>query len=382
MIYFKRLSCLMVLVVLSACSSTDEKAEALKPADLVDFVATIKLEKVWGAKAGSGQDVRYTRFVPALDDDTIYAADVKGSVFAFDKATGKRKWKVATDFRTSGAISVFGDVLTLGTYDAQVVALSALNGDILWSTEVSSEILAPPANNGDVVIAQTIDGRVFALDSKTGEYLWSYDHLTPVLTLRGTSTPIIVASQVVVAFDNGQIISLAAADGAQNWEARVSQPKGRTELERIVDIDGTPLVDGGMIYAATYHGTLAAFTRAQGRMIWQQDLSSHHDLVTAKGRIFASSEESSVVAVDAASGAVVWKNDQLRLRNIGAPAVLGDYVAVIDEDEYMHIMSQETGEFVYRFKPAGDGFRSPMRTYDDRLLVLSDDGKLSSYAIK
>ena len=272
MIRFTRLLCLTACVLLAACSSNDEK-KALKPAELVDFEATIALKKVWGAKAGSGQDVRYTRFVPAVDDTSVYAADVDGGIFAFDKNTGKRKWRVSTDYLTSGAINVFDGVLTLGTYDAHVVALSAQTGETLWSTEVSSEILAPPANNGQVVVAQTIDSRVFALDSKTGELRWSYDHTTPVLTLRGTSTPVIASSQVLVAFDNGQIISLSSSDGTQAWEARVSQPKGRTELERIVDIDGTPLVDGGMLYAATYHGTLAAFSRVQGRMIWQQDVS-------------------------------------------------------------------------------------------------------------
>lgn len=381
MIRFTRLLCLVACVLLAACSSNDEK-KALKPAELVDFDATIALKKLWGAKAGSGQDVRYTRFVPAVDDTTVYAADVDGGIFAFDKQTGKRKWRVSTDYPTSGAINVFDGVLTIGTYDARVIALSAQTGETLWSTDVSSEILAPPANNGQVVVAQTIDSRVFALDSKTGELRWSYDHTTPVLTLRGTSTPVMASSQVLVAFDNGQIISLSNSDGAQTWEARVSQPKGRTELERIVDIDGTPLVDGGMLYAATYHGTLAAFSRTQGRMVWQQDLSSHQNLSISKGRIFASTEEDSVVAFDAASGAILWKNDQLFLREIGAPAVLGDYVTVIDSSGYMHILSQQTGEFVYRFKPSGDGFRSPMVSYDDRLLVLSDDGVLSSYKIK
>ena len=381
MIRFTRLLCLTACVLLAACSSNDEK-KALKPAELVDFDATIALKKAWGAKAGSGQDARYTRFVPAVDDTMVYAADVDGGIFAFDKETGKRKWRISTDYRTSGAIDVFDGVLTIGTYDANVVAFSALTGEQLWSSEVSSEILAPPVNNGDVVVAQTIDGRIFALDSKTGEPRWSYDHTTPVLTLRGTATPVIASSQVLAAFDNGQMISLASSDGAQTWEARVSQPKGRTELERIVDIDGTPLVDGSMVYAATYHGTLAAFARTQGRMVWQQDLSSHQNLSTSKGRIFASTEEDGVVAFDAANGAILWKNDQLFLRKIGAPAVIGDYVAVIDGDGYMHVLSQVTGEFVYRFKPSGDGFRSPMVNYDDRLLVLSDNGVLSSYEIK
>lgn len=384
MIFVWRVVGVLCLLILVSCSTSEEKekARALKPAKLVEFESTMKLTKVWSASAGRGQDKRYTRLEPMILGDRVFAADIDGTVFAFDKTNGKRLWREDTEMSISGAIGGTGNELVFGTYNGEVSALSNETGERLWTAEVSSEVLAPPVSNGEVVVAQSIDGGVFGFNAKTGDLLWSYDHATPVLTLRGTSKPVIVSSQVILAFDNGQMISLGVDDGSLKWEARISQPKGRTELERIIDIDGTPIVDGGMVYAATYHGTLAAFTRAQGRMVWQQDLSTHQNLTISRGRIFASSEASSVVAFDAQSGAVLWKNDQLSLRNIGAPAIIGDYVAVIDHEGYMHLMSQLSGEFAYRFKPAGKGFRSPIMSYDDQLLVLSDNGKLSSYRIQ
>ena len=383
MIQLLRLTLLfLVCFGFSACSSNKDKAESLIPAKLVDFDATTKLEKVWSVSAGSGQDKRYSRFVPIVLGDAVYVADSKGQVFAYNKESGKRLWKVKLDVRTGGALGGHGTVLLLGTYDAEVIALSVLDGAEIWRADASSEILAPPAANDDVAVAQTIDGRVFGYDILTGKNLWSYDHSTPVLTLRGTATPVISGTQVVVAFDNGQLISLAAADGSLAWDARVSQPKGRTELERIVDIDGTPLVEGGLVYAGNYQGNIAAFARAKGRMLWRQELSTHQSLVASSGKIFASAEDSSVAAYDASSGALLWNNKELFLRNVGAPAVIDDYIAVIDKKGYLHLMQQSDGAFAYRFKPKGDGFRSPIVSSNDQIIVLSDDGALTSYRLK
>lgn len=375
--------CFTVLVFgLSSCSSKDDKAEALKPAELVDFEASAKLKRVWSVSAGKGQDKRYSKFVPKILGNNIYVADVKGNVFAYNKISGKRLWKKKIDARVSGAIGGAGTVLLLGTYDAELIALSILDGQEVWRSKASSEILAPPAANQSVAIVQTIDGRVFGYDIETGKELWSYDHSTPVLSLRGTASPVVAGAQAVIAFDNGQIISLNAKDGALIWDSRISQPTGRTELERIVDIDGTPLVEGAIVYAANVHGNVTAIARAKGRILWKQEASTHNNLVVAGGKVFVSADDSSLMAVDSGNGALLWSNKSLLRRNIGSPAVIGDYLTVIDDKGYLHLMKQDDGEFAYRFKPKGDGFRSPVLSDDNRIIVLSDDGKLSAYELK
>jgi len=382
--YYRYFLFLWVAVIFAVvgCSSKNDKAESLKPAKLVKFDATAKLKRVWSVSAGKGQDKRYSKFVPVIIDNAIYVADTKGSVFAYDKDSGKRLWRKKIKARVSGAIGGAASVLLLGTYDAEVIALSILDGQEIWRSNASSEILAPPVANDEVAVVQTIDGRVFGYEITTGKQLWSYDHSTPVLSLRGTASPVMAGAQVVIAFDNGQLISLTAKDGSLNWDSRISQPKGRTELERIVDIDGTPLVQGGLVYAANYHGNVSAFERAKGRTLWRQETSTHQNLAAAGGKVFVSTEESSIVAFDEGNGALLWSNKDLSLRATGAPAIIGDYLAVIDGKGYLHLLNQDDGQFAYRFKPKGRGFRSPMLSDNDRLIILSDNGKLSAYKLK
>jgi len=372
---------LLAGVVLASCSSNDEKDAEMEVAKLVKFESSMKMERLWSSSAGSGKHRKYARFVPAIFGDKIFTADTQGAVFAFELDSGKRTWKVSTDHKISGAVSAGSGLVLFGTLDGQVVALDSSTGEELWVADASSEILAAPATNGSVVVAQTIDARIFAFDAKTGEQRWSYDHLSPVLSLRGTSSPVVTSTQVIAAFDNGQIVSFAATDGSRSWDARVSQPKGKTDLERIVDIEGSPVVNGGLVYAGSYQGNVVAISRGQGNLIWKKGLSTYQNLAVANGKVFVSTDRSRVIAYNSANGDVLWQNEQLLNRGVNAPAVIGDYVVVVDNTDRMHVLSQQDGSFAYRFSPSGDGFRSAMVSHLGKLYILSDDGTLSSYQV-
>ncbi|MFT5082714.1 MAG: outer membrane protein assembly factor BamB [Lentisphaeria bacterium] len=376
-----RLFCLLCAIMwLAACSSNKEKEED-KVAKLVKFTNTISVDRVWKASSGSSSGRRYKQIVPIVVNDVVYSADATGAVFAFHKESGKRLWKTDLDVKISGATGAGFGLVMVGTIDADVVAIDATNGEVKWTSKASSEVLSAPATNGSIVVAQTIDGRVFAYDAKTGETRWSYDHLTPILSLRGTSGPVVTTTQVICAFDNGQIVSFSALDGSRLWEARVAQPKGKTDLERIVDIEGNVVVDSGVVYAVSYQGNVAALARGKGNPIWSKTASSFYPVAVDQGKVFVSTDKSKVIAYNAASGDVLWENNQLQNREINGPAVIGDYVAVIDKDDYMHVMSQQDGSFVYRFKPKGDKFKSPMVSDDGKLYILSDDSVLSVYEV-
>jgi len=372
---------LVYVIFLSGCSSNKDKDEQSKVAKLIDFDSTVEVKRLWTANTGEGKNRRYLRLVPAITNKAIYAADANGTVTALDLKTGKRLWRTETEYRVSGGLGAAPGLVIFGTLEGEVVALNAATGEKLWQSVASSEILAPPASNGSIVVAQTIDARVFTFDAKSGEVRWSYDHLSPVLSLRGTSAPIITSTQVICSFDNGQIVSFSAADGSRTWEARVSQPKGKTDLERIVDVDGTPVSSSGLVYAASYQGNVVALGRAQGNPIWKKSMSTYQPLSIANGKVFVSTENSHVLAYNSANGDVVWRNEALLNREVNGPALLGQYVAVIDRSDYVHILSQSDGVFAHRFKPKGDGFRAPMVSHLGRLYILSDDGKLSSYEV-
>ncbi|SMF58147.1 Beta-barrel assembly machine subunit BamB [Alteromonadaceae bacterium Bs31] len=391
----------LMLLGLSACDSPDPKEQELEAAKLTEFERTVELKRKWTRNAGSGQDERFSRYTPAIDEDGyIYTIGVNGDVHAFSAEKGKRRWSVYTKQPISGGVSVNSGNLVFGTYDGFVFLLDSETGEQRWQAEVSSEVASAPAVNGDLVVANTIDGRVFAFEASSGELRWSFDHTTPVLTLRGNASPILTSSQVLVAFDNGQVLSLSASDGSMQWQLRVSRPKGRTELDRIVDIDGTPVLDAGYLYAASFQGNIVAITRGSGRMAWSKEGSTANNLVVHNGRVFVSAEDSRIFALNSTSGELEWETMELKRRGTGTPAVIGDYLAVADTQGYVHVLSQEDGTMAYRFKPRTadakakndkykhfarkkkpKGIRSPLFSYEDSLYIFADSGKLTAFTL-
>jgi outer membrane protein assembly factor BamB len=371
---------LLPLALVSGCAWFASE-DVLKPAELVDFEPTVKLEKIWSTGVGAGQDNRYTRFVPAFSDGLVFVADHKGRVFALDQETGKKVWQRKTGLATSGAVGAGAGMVLLGTYSGEVVALQQEDGEELWRAKASTEVLAPPQTNGDVVVAQTIDGRVFAYDAATGARRWSYDHPVPTLTLRTTARPLLTDSQLFVGFDNGQLVSFNPENGVIRWDVRVGQPQGGSDLDRIVDVDASPLLADPLVYGAAYQGSVVAVSRGTGRLVWKQDVSTFHDMAHGNGKLYVVMDDSRVVAYVGSTGAVAWENEQMLRRGLGAPAAFGDYLAVIDDQDYMHVLSQEDGSFAQRLKPPGNGFRSPLKSVDDVLYVLSDNGKLTAYRV-
>ncbi|WP_045859045.1 outer membrane protein assembly factor BamB [Teredinibacter purpureus] len=380
---------LVTVAGLVACGSKDAKEIDLEAVDLIDFEKTIEMDKLWSRSGGSGQDKPFSRFTPALDGKgNIYTVGYKGDVNAFAVATGKKIWSVDTKQRISGGAGANNNSVFFGTFDGTVHVLDSETGQQRWEASVSSEIASAPASNGEIVVANTIDGRVFAFAAETGELLWSYDHTLPVLTLRGTASPVLTSSQVIVAFDNGQILSLSASDGSTQWQFRVSRPKGRTELDRIVDIDGTPVVDGGYLYAGSYQGNVAGVSRGPGRVMWTKEASTNHSVAVYGGKVFVSTEESRIMALNGITGELEWENFELKRRNTSAPVVFDDYVAVVDGFGYVHVLSQADGAFADRFKLAGGGSRSrtdvraPLHSDGTYLFTYANSGKLSAYTVK
>ncbi len=376
----KPIALLLMSAIISACSSTDEVN--IEPMELVDFEAAVELKEVWSKDIGAGQDTRFSRLTPALDGDTLYAAGSEGEVVSLNAQTGKELWSKDLDRELAGGVGVGPNNLYLGGYTGSVYALSRNDGSEQWQTKLSSEILSAPQSNGEVVVVQTLDGRLYGLNAQNGEQIWRYDNPVPVLTLRGTANPVIFADKVYAGFASGKAVALKLADGVQVWEQRVAVPQGKTELERVVDIDATPLLQGNIIYASAYQGRIMAINRSNGRPMWAADSSSHKDISTLHGNIYVSSADDRVRALNSGNGEQVWENDNMLRRELGAPHAIGGYVAVTDFEGYIHILDREDGRFVAREKVDGDGVRASMISGDGLLYVYGNSGDLVAYRIQ
>jgi outer membrane protein assembly factor BamB len=372
---------LLALAVLAVGCSSNSKKE-LPPAELTKFDEEVELRTEWSRSIGEGQGETFNMLVPAIDGEVIYAADVEGLVMALDRMSGKVIWRKKLDIPVSGAVGAgYGQVL-LGTLKGEVIALDASSGEEQWRSRVTSEVLAAPASNGDVVVVQTQDDRLIAFDADTGSQRWIFENTPAVLTLRGTGSPLVTNRLVVAGLSSGKVIAVDAQRGLPVWEQRVAIPQGRSELERVVDIDGGLLQSGGTVYAVSYQGRVAALDLESGRILWQREASSSVNVAQGFGNVYVSQANGTVEGIDERSASALWSNDALARRQLSAPEVFSSYVAVGDLEGYLHLLSQVDGRFVGRERIDSAGLRARPLVVGDWLYAFGNGGKLVALTIR
>lgn len=391
-------SLLLCAVLLSSCSLFSKKT-GQEPMDLESFKETAKLNEVWSHGVGRGQGIGLTQLTPALDGDKIYTVDHEGIVTALNSQSGKKLWsKNVTNQSTgwtgtivhwfkdkdlnpgiTGGISHTDGLLYVGNYAGEVVALSDTNGKEVWRKQLKGEIASVPQSNGQVVAVQTMNGKLFVLNAKTGEEMWFFENPPPVLTLRGSAAPLVTDTAIYAGFANGRLMAFNPANGLILWEQRIASPKGRSELDRMVDIHASPLIKDGILYVGTYQGRIAAVARGTGGNVWGIDGSTTENLAASDDKLFVSQSDGKVVAYSLTSGEQLWQNEKLLRRRLSGPQIFGDYVAVVDFEGYFHVLNQSNGELAARTRADSSGVRAPMLTDGKTLYVYGNSGDLIAY---
>lgn len=359
----------VALSLLLGCASRSVR-EPPTPLANVDAETTVK--SIWTADIGSAT-ARHLILTPALTGETVYVADADGKVSAYAADSGRRVWRTELDVPVSGATGVGDGLVLVATRKGAVIALDQASGKHLWRAAVSSEVLAPPAASRGIVVVQTIDGKLIGLSAADGKRVWLYDRTEPALSVRGTSAPIIATDVVLTGFASGRLVAVQLRDGRLLWELPVSQPRGRNEIERLVDIDAPPLVSGETLYAASYHGKLIAVDLRNGSIAWSRDVSTHTGLAVDATRVFLTDENGQVLAFDQRTGASLWKQDKLRGRELNAPVFVDDYVVVGDFEGYVHWLAPDDGHLVARFRVGSRPIRAPGVLGSSALYVVAGD---------
>ena len=375
---------LSALVALSGCAKIQQgflggvdNVEAA--AELTELPATTtSIEQVWSADVGSGSDDQYLRLSPVLADQQLFVAEAEGRVASYNAKTGEQSWRVDSEVNVSGGPGTDGILVVVGSDDGDVVALSAETGVEQWRTRVSSEVLAAPQIADDVVVVRTIDGKLYGLNGADGKLRWSYDRSVPVLTLRGTSPPAIARGIIVAGFDGGQLSAVSLDDGQPIWEVRLAVPSGRSEVERLVDIDAPPVIVDNTVFAVTFQGRIAALDLLTGDVLWRRNLSSHVGLSLDEDYLYVSDARSHIWALDRDNSSSLWRQSKLQARRITSPAVDGGYVVVGDLEGYVHGLSREDGSQVARTQVGGDAIYATPLVSGNLVYVYSSNGTLAA----
>ena len=390
----------LLLLMLSACSwfGGKDEVEEIKPTKLTGINEEVRIRPIWNAKLGKGAQDRAIKLVPAVVASRVFAASADGKVVALQANNGREIWrqKVKSFYSKeearnaftkdvdviTGGVGVGKDIVVVGTAAGELVALNQSDGSLAWRTRTSSEVLAPPQIDNDLVVAHTIDGKIAGYDVLNGERKWIYSTPIPSLTLRGTSTPIIFGEMVIAGFANGRFALLDRERGIAGVDERIAMATGRSDLERLVDIDGTMVVSGNQLYVVSFHGRLVSIDLITGRLSWAIDASSVVGLGEGFGNIYLAHADSTLTAIDMAPGRDVWEVTALQHRDITVPVSTGSYIAVGDYDGYLHIIAQSDGRFVGRRRVDGDGILSPVVADGNRLFVMGNSGRLSTFEIQ
>ncbi len=374
----------LVATLLGGCKwigSRSKSENVDPPAELVDLAASVPVDSLWSASTGDGEGRLLLRQRPALADGRVYTADPAGDVRAFDAASGRVLWRLDTGLRLSGGPGHGEDTLVIGSLDGEVLAINPDSGSERWRARVSSEVVSAPAVGQGVAVVRSLDGRVFGFSITDGSRRWVYDRGLPSLTLRGSSAPVIQGRNVYVGYDSGEVVALALADGSQQWEQRVAEAEGRSELDRMVDIDGELVVTPGELYAVSYKGEIMAMDPASGRPLWTRDVASFTGLSLDGDRLLLSDVRGTVWALDRRSGAAMWRQDGLAHRWLTTPAVHGDYAVVGDFDGYLHWLRLDNGELAARTRLGRKAIRATPQVADGVLHAVTSDGKLAAFRL-
>ena len=376
MIRWRTFALLSVLAALAACNQ-DKTAEP--PAELVDIKQTLPVKRLWSTSVGGGGEKLRLALGLAAGDDVLYAASRKGEVRALDAANGRTRWESDVKVELAAGPSAGEGLVVVGTSSGTVIALEASDGKERWRAKLSGEVLAAPLVAGGRVIVRTVDGRLRALEAADGKEAWMVEDLVPRLTLRGTSPPVRAGDVVFCGFDTGRVMAVSIPTGDILWQAQVSTPRGRSELERLADIDAAVRVAGDEVYAVGYQGRIAMIARDSGQIWWTRDLSSYRDIGMDEGQLYVATSDGDVVAMRRRDGGVAWQQTGLKRRGLGAPVLHGGAVVVGDFDGYLHWLDRETGRFVARERPGSTRFATTPVVIGDRLFVIDDGGEITAF---
>jgi outer membrane protein assembly factor BamB len=364
-------------LVIGACDS-DKDIEP--PVALVAINAKLAVQRVWSASMGGKDRSLRLELAPAVADGKVYAAGGDGALAAFEGASGKTLWRKDTKLALSGGPAVGGGLVVAGSSDGQLVAVDAATGEQRWRVRLSGEVLSAPVVASQAVIVRTVDGRVRGLALDSGKELWSNEQPVPRLTLRGVSRPALAGDTVVCGFDNGKVAAYGVASGDTLWETAVSPARGKTELERLVDIDGPLAVSGHDVFVAGFQGRIAMIALDSGQIWWSREASSYRGIALAGETIYMTTADSLVMALRRRDGTPLWQQDRLARRGLTAPAIDGDAVVVADYEGYVHWLDQSSGALIGRVSAGGTRYTNAPVAADGFVYLQNDSGEL--YALR
>ena len=372
-----------VLALMTGCSTISSlnpfasKPKGNVPAKLVELKGSMAVRTAWKLDVGKAQSYLFT---PALAGNTVIAAGADGTIVRADAATGRQLWRVKAKNGLTAGVGTDGELIAVGAAKGELMVYD-MDGKQLWTAQLSSEILSPPAIGQGIVVARSIDNRIVGFDARTGQKKWTVQRTAPTLSLRLAPGMVVHDKDVIIA-QGGKLLSLILATGAPRWEIEVGVARGATELERVTDIGGVPVIFEDQVCAVSYQGRVGCFGLADGSPRWTRDLSSEAGVTVDQRFVFVADDKGALFAYNRDGGTSAWKNDKLSYRRLSTPVSYGRTVAVGDYQGYVHFLSREDGAFLARAATDGSAIASTPLVSGSNLIFQTQNGTLTAIAVE
>ncbi|AKJ42970.1 outer membrane protein assembly factor BamB [Pragia fontium] len=389
----RRIFCvgLLSVTMLSGCSLFGGDDDAVKMSPLPKVENQFSPKKMWSSSVGNGIGEYYSHLRPTWQDGRIYAAARDGVVKAMDADSGKQIWKTDLTDKTgffssskspmlSGGVTAANGHLFIGSENAVVYSLNSEDGAVAWRTIVGGEAMSRPVVSNGVVLIHTTNGLLQALNEADGSIKWTANLGMPLLSLRGESSPAVAHGAALVGGDNGRVNAVLLEQGQLIWQQSISQPSGATEIDRLADVDSSPVIVGNAVYAQSYNGSFVALDLRSGQLMWQREMGSVNDFVIEGDRVYLVDQDDRVAALSLNGGTILWKQNDLLHRGLTPAALFNGYVVVGDSEGYLHWMDSNNGQFVAQNKVDSDGFLSAPLAAGDRLVIQARGGDVYSFS--
>jgi outer membrane protein assembly factor BamB len=368
---------ILLLALAAACSKNKDPD---RPAKLVAFPETLKIQKMWTEKVGGSKVPLRLGLALDVEGDTVYAAGEKGEIAAFNVQNGHRQWQTRTKLPLGGAVG-FGDgKIVVGSTDGDVLALDAQSGKKLWATAITAEIVSAPAVTARVALVRGVDGKLHGLSMADGHEVWQQQQTVPKLSLRGTATPTVAGDVAVTGFDNGRVVASSLTDGSSVWETQLQIPTGKTDIDRLVDVDSRAQIVGNDVYVVGFQGKVAMLALDSGQIWWSHDTSSYRGVAVDEENLYVTTAAGEVVALKRHTGTEVWRQKAIAHRGLSGPAVAGEAIVVADYQGYVHWLDKATGKLIGRVRAGKVRYTNPPVYADGVLMLLNDRGVLDAFS--
>ena len=373
-----------VLAMMAGCSTLSSlnpfasKPKGNLPAPLIELKGSMAVRTAWKLNIGKSHDYHFS---PALAGETVLVAGGDGDIARVDAASGRQIWRIKASSPLSAGVGTDGTMLAVGAVKGAVMTFD-MDGKPMWTAQASSEVLSSPVVGQGFVVVRTVDNRIVGFDAKTGAKKWTVQRPSPPLTLRNAPGMVIVGKDVIVAQPGGKLVSLILATGAPRWEVAVGEARGATELERVTDIGGAPVVLGNDVCAVSYQGRVGCFDLVTGTARWTKELSSDVGVAVDQRFVFAADDKGAVSAFSREGGTSGWKNDKLGYRRLSTPVSYGRAVALGDYQGFIHFLSREDGAFLARAATDGSAVMATPLVAGSNLIFQTQSGTVTAIAVE